>query len=189
MLLDLIKKNRSFRRFAPGYVPDTEALRSLVEYARFSATGKNKQTLRFRLVNEPGEAAAAYNSIKGWKMMLPGWAGQAENERPPAYIIILNDSARGNCLPADVGIAAQSITLGAAEQGLGCCMILSFNKKELCAALALPEGMQPELMIAVGKPGEEVLLDDLPKSGDTAYWEDDARRHYVPKRALEDLLV
>ncbi len=72
--------------------------------------------------------------------------------------------------------------------GLGGCMIGSFNAGSVHDALALAENIKPLLVIAIGKPDEEVILTDA-KDGSTAYFRDEDDRHYVPKRALTDLII
>ena len=49
MIADLIKKNRSFRRFFQDHVLDLEALLYLVDLARLSASAANLQPLRYIL--------------------------------------------------------------------------------------------------------------------------------------------
>ena len=61
---------------------------------------------------------------------------------------------------ADVGIAAQTLLLAAAEQGLGGCMIASFSKTALQEAVDFPAPFEPCLVIALGKPAEQVVLED-----------------------------
>ena len=52
----------------------------------------------------------------------------------------------------DVGIAAQTILLAAAEMGLGGCMIGNYNRADLIKALKLDKHLEPMLVVAVGKP-------------------------------------
>ena len=49
MLINTIQKNRSYRSFHKSRAVTEEKLRSLVECARFSASGNNRQMLRFLL--------------------------------------------------------------------------------------------------------------------------------------------
>ena len=65
----------------------------------------------------------------------------------------------------------------------------NFVRSEVAAALDLPEHLEPLLVVAVGKPDEEIVLTDLPEDGNTNYYRDAADVHYVPKRALEDLII
>ena len=48
---------------------------------------------------------------------------------------------------------------------------------------------QPDLVLALGKPVEDVRIVDLPAGGATEYWRDEAGVHYVPKRALSSVLL
>ncbi len=64
----------------------------------------------------------------------------------------------------------------------------SFNAGSLYDALVLAENIKPLLVIAIGKPDEEVILTDA-KDGNTAYSRDEDDRHYVPKRTLTDMII
>jgi len=44
------------------------------------------------------------------------------------------------------------------------------------------------LIVAFGKPDEEVVLTDA-ADGKTAYYRDAEDRHYVPKRALSEIVL
>ena len=69
-------------------------------------------------------------------------------------------------------------------------MLGTFKKGELVELLGLPENIEPDLVVAFGKPGEEIVLTDVGEDGDTGYYRDaDGKTHYVPKRKLEDLLI
>ena len=52
-------------------------------------------------------------------------------------------------------------SLGAVEKGLGGCMIGSFYKPKLMDLLKLPEGVEPNLIVALGKPAEKIVLTDV----------------------------
>lgn len=78
--------------------------------------------------------------------------------------------------------------LTAVEMGLGGCMIGNFNAGPVQDALGLKEEIRPLLIVAVGKPDEEVILTDV-VDGKTGYYRDEQDRHYVPKRKLEDLVI
>jgi len=45
------------------------------------------------------------------------------------------------------------------------------------------------LVLALGKPIEKVILEDLDPSGNTRYYRDELGGHHVPKRKLEDLVI
>ena len=53
----------------------------------------------------------------------------------------------------------------------------------------IPEHLQIRLVIALGKPAEKVVLEDVEPGGDIRYWRDKEGVHYVPKRKLEELIL
>ena len=117
------------------------------------------------------------------------WSGPAEGERPSAYIVILGDTEISKSFGCDHGIAAQSIMLGATERGLGGCMIGSIKKNALRETLEIPERYEIQLVLALGKPAETVVLEDVGPDGDIKYYRDEADVHHVPKRSLDDLIL
>ncbi|MDK2822411.1 MAG: hypothetical protein PWQ67_388 [Clostridia bacterium] len=190
MLKEIVKKNRSYRRFYENVVIERETLEELVDLARLSPSGGNKQALKFFISCEPEMNAKIFPNTF-WAGYLKDWPGPEEGERPSGYIIILEDKEIGMMNPrVDFGIAAQTILLGATEQGLGGCMIGIFKKKELMELLNISEEKYDILLIvAIGKPKEEVVIDEVGPDGDIKYWRDENQVHHVPKRALKDLII
>jgi nitroreductase len=188
MLKDLIRKNRSYRRFEQDYQIDLDTLRELVDLARLSASVSNRQALRFILSADPEVNAKIFSTL-AWAGFLTDWPGPAEGERPSAYIIILHDTDLTPSIGCDHGIAAQSIMLGATEKGLGGCMIGSVQRATLHELLSIAEHYEIMLVLALGKPNEKVVIEPLASHADFEYWRDEQSVHHVPKRALEDLIV
>lgn len=188
MLKDLVLKNRSYRRFQENVSIDIEVLKELIELARLSPSGANRQPLKYLLSCDPQSNAIIFPHL-AWAGYLTEWSGPAEGERPSAYIVILADTDISANVGCDHGIAAQSILLGAVEKDLGGCMIGSIRKQELQAALRLPSRYDILLVIALGVPKETVVLETLDAKGDVKYWRDANDVHHVPKRTLHDLVV
>ncbi len=188
MLRNLILKNRSYRRFHEHTLISRDTLRELVGLARLSASAANLQPLKYFLSHDPAKNALIFPHL-AWAGYLADWAGPAEGERPTAYIIILGDTAITRSFHCDHGIAAQSILLGAAEKGLGGCMIGSIRRDELRSALQIPDRLEILLVLALGRPKEEVVLETVGLAGDIKYWRDSAGIHHVPKRPLDDIIV
>ncbi len=187
MLRDLILKNRSYRRFYEDAVVEEETLSGLVDLARHSASGGNVQPLKYILSCDPEKNASIFPCL-AWAGYLKDWDCPAEGERPSAYIIIVGDGEISEAFGCDHGIAAQSILLGAAEMGLGGCMIGSIKGKKLCETLSIPERYEVLLVLALGKPVEEIVIDEA-DGGDIKYWRDDKNVHHVPKRPLDDIIL
>jgi len=188
MIHDLILKDRSYRRFRQHETIALEVLEELVDLGRLSASGGNVQPLKYVLSADAEKNALIFPHL-AWAGYLEDWPGPGESERPAAYIIILGDTQVSNGFGCDHGIAAQSILLGAAEQGLGGCMIGSVDRKALRAALRIPERYQVLLVLALGKPAETVVLETVGADGSIKYWRGSDGIHHVPKRKLEDVIV
>ena len=187
MIKDLILKNRSYRRFHQDTPISMETLKELVDLARISNSGANKQPLKYILVCDPETNAKIFDQI-GWAGALKDWPGPEEGERPTAYIIVLGDKAIGMA-GVDHGIAITNILLGAVEKGLGGVMLATVKKDVVRADLDIDEKYEILLVVALGKPKEIVQLDAVDEDGSTVYWRDDNQVHHVPKRKLEDIIV
>ena len=185
---DLLAQNRSFRRFEEHVRLERSMLVDLVGLTRLCASSANRQPLRFLIACTPEKTAAVFPHLR-WAAALADWPGPAEGERPAAYILILHDTRVPGGVEFDAGIAAQSMLLGAAEQGLGGCMIGSIDRKRLRADLQIPNEYEIVLVVALGKPSERVVLEEAKSPDDMAYWRDTAGVHHVPKRPLTELLV
>jgi nitroreductase len=189
MIKNLIKKNRSYRRFHEDRRVDAATLRELVDLARLSGSAGNLQPLRYITACDPQINAQIFACL-GWAAYLKNWPGPEEGEQPPAYIIILSDTAKANdYVGYDCGIAGQSILLGAVEKGLAGCMLGSINRKKLRHILNIETQFKILLVIALGEPKEEVVIETVGHDNDIRYWRDDKEIHHVPKRELADIIV
>jgi nitroreductase len=78
--------------------------------------------------------------------------------------------------------------LGASSIGLGGCIIASISKDELRKVLALPMKFEILLVLALGFPVENVVVDPI-TDGDVKYWRDAYQNHHVPKRTLDQIIL
>ena len=78
--------------------------------------------------------------------------------------------------------------LGATEAGLGGCIIASIKREELSNELSIPDNFEILLVLALGKPVENVIIEDI-KDDDVKYWRDSNNNHHVPKRSLNELII
>jgi nitroreductase len=185
---DLIRKNRSHRRFNEVAAVARSTLEEFVELARLSASAANLQPLKYILSATPARNAIIFQHL-AWAGYLENWSGPVEGERPAAYIIVLGDTTIADDFHCDHGIAAQSILLGAAERGLAGCIIGSIQRDKLRAALHIADQLEILLVIALGEPAERVVIETVGADGDIRYWRDAEGVHHVPKRSLDDLIV
>ena len=192
MLTDLVLKNRSYRGYNKSRKVTKEELMELVDIARLCPSSANIQPLCYYLAWEPDEVARIQEQTR--------WAGAITHMKlphpgmePPAFIVILQDTKINDSMTRfqkDVGIVAQTMLLAAAEKGLGGCMIGSCKRVEILEAVELdPQRYSLALVLALGKPKEEVRMVPVGEDGSTTYYRDENQVHYVPKRALEDILV
>jgi nitroreductase len=187
MIKDLILKNRSYRRFYQSEKISTRQLRKWVDLARNSASARNGQSIKYILCTDESFNAKIFELL-AWAGYLTTWPGPEEGERPSAYIVLLNDTLITGKYFCDDGIAMQSILLGATEDGYGGCIIHSVNRDKLREVLQLSEQYEILYVLALGKPKETVILEEM-KDGVTKYWRDEDQVHHVPKRALEEIIL
>lgn len=188
MIADLVRKSRCCRRFYQDEAVSPETLRALVNLARLAPSEMNLQPLKYVLSCDPHKNALIFPCL-GWAGYLKDWSGPPEGERPAAYILILGDTQLRPVFGIDPGIAAQTMLLGAAELGLGGCIIGSIQRPVLSEALQIPERYPILFAVALGKPKETVQIEEIGPAGETKYWRDAEGVHHVPKRALEEILL
>ena len=189
-LEQLVRKNRSYRGYDESVSVTSEQLYRLLSCVRLTPSSTNLQPLKFLVTNTPEENAKIFPYTK--------WAGKLshlhlpyQGHRPTAYVVIFIDrTIAQNPTPflKDVGIAAQTLLLGAVEQGLGGIMIGSFDHDAILKEFSLPDTLQPELVVALGKPDETIVLEDA-EGGEVSYYRDAQDVHHVPKRPLKELIL
>lgn len=188
MINDLVKANRSCRRFYEDQPVDLKTLESFVDLARLSASGANLQPLKYILACEAQMNAKIFSCL-AWAGYLKDWPGPEKGERPAGYIVILGDNTISQDFGCDHGIAGQSMLLGARAKGLAGCMLGSINRKALREILNIDSQLKILLVLAIGKPKEEVVIETVGPDGNIRYWRDKAAVHHVPKRSLQEIIV
>jgi nitroreductase len=186
-LKELFLKTRTYRRFDENHKIDIEILENLIDLARLSPSGGNRQPLKYLLFNKPEDCGKIFPYL-AWAAYLTEWPGPVQGERPSAYIIVLGDKTLTDNFGVDHGIAAHSIMLGASNEGLGGCIIASLKREELSADLRIPDKYEILFVLAVGKPIENVVIQEISEN-EVKYWRDEKGNHHVPKRNLKDLIL
>ena len=188
MLKDIVAANRSYRRFDNSAPVPMQTLEELAALARLCPSAANRQPLRLILCNDPADNEAIFACLK-WAAYLKDWDGPAPAERPSAYIVVLNTAKDWDMAKIDLGITAQTMLLGAVEKGLGGCMLGAIDREKLRSHLGLDPELEISLVLALGKPVEDVRVVDVPEDGSIRYWRDEAGTHFVPKRSMAELVL
>ncbi len=185
---NLLKEDRSIRRFDSSRRVSTDILEKLVELTRYCSSGRNLQPLRYRCVCSEEECREVF-PLLAWAGYLTDWPGPEESERPVAYLIqCLDLSLAKDCL-CDDGLQLQAITLGARALELGCCILKAFSPQKVADALGIDiTKYMPRYVVAVGYPVEKVEIEEM-LSDDYKYYRTADHVHHVPKRALSELLI
>ena len=188
MIKDYIERARSYRSFDESKPLKKELLVEFVNNARLSPSSINLQTLKYKICTEKEELDAVLPLTK-WAAMIKYEEIPPRGHAPTAYIIICIDKnvSDKEIFLRDVGVAAQTIMLSAAEYGYGGCMIGNFNPEKMAEALKLPDGIVPNLVLGLGAPDEKIILEDI-RDGKSAYYRDE-NGHHVPKRKLEEIIL
>lgn len=184
---ELVNRCRSYRRFDESLPVAESTLRDLIALARAVPSAANRQPLKYVLSCVPRANQRIFETL-AWAGYLKEWPGPEPGERPAAYVVVLLDTRITKNADTDVGIAAQTILLGATARGLGGCMFGAVKREELASRLGLPSHLEITLVIALGKPVEHVVLEDLPADGSIKYYRTPDRTHHVPKRSLDELI-
>ena len=184
---DLVTRSRSYRRFDAGFPVQEKTLRELVSLARTVPSARNSQPLKFVISCTPDRNARIFETLT-WAGYLTDWPGPSPAERPTAYIVVLVDRNISQEAGIDVGIAAQTILLGATERGLGGCMLGAVKRDTLAEHLGLPPHLAIALVLAIGRPVERIVLEALPSDRSIRYYRDAEGGHHVPKRDLDELI-
>lgn len=188
MLKDLVQRNRSYRRFYEDYPIEHDLLVELIDLARITPSAANRQPLKYIISNEPKKNSLIFPHLH-WAGYLEDWPGPQKGERPAAYILILGDREITTSFGCDHGIAAQTILLGAVEKGLGGCIIGAVNRDKLADALKIPPRYEILLVLALGRPKEQVILEPVGPEEDIKYYRDERDIHHVPKRSLSKIIL
>ena len=183
----LVEKTRSCRRFRQDIPVKQSALEEMIELARLSGSARNVQPLLY-ITSISIEMNKRIFPYLDWAGYLENWPGPTAGERPAAYIICLADQDLSSDPECDLGIATQSILLGATEQGLAGCRIAAISPK-LREELVLTDNLRIILVIVLGVPTDTIKLTEISPDESARYWRDSTGIHHVPKRQAVDIII
>ncbi len=146
--LELAKKRFSVRKFKSTPIKD-EDLNYILEAGRIAPSAVNYQPWQFIVIadkNKNDEVNALYQ--RDWF-----------NEAPVVIILIADHSLSWHRkedgkdhADIDIAIAADHMTLAAAERDLGTCWICNFEVRKTKEYFGLPDHLEPAVFLALGYP-------------------------------------
>lgn len=181
----LLLKNRSHRAYDTSYRVAMRQLETIVSVNTKIPSGKNGQTLRFKLIDTSSGGAdfCRFLHLGGF---LPELHLPAPGTEPQAFIVVCGTEPETPTVDIDLGISLQSMALKAVEIGLNAIIIRAFDHRQVQDALGL--SLEPLAVLAVGKGIDKIELVEVPAGSDLRYYRRDGI-HYVPKISIDDLLL
>ena len=165
--LHLAKKRFSVRSYSSDPVSD-EDLNYVLEAGRIAPSAANYQPWKFLVIREEKNLHAIH------ALYHREWFKQA-----PVVIIVLVDHSQSwhradgkDHADMDAAIAADHITLAAADRELGTCWICNFDKEKTIRHFNLPDHLEPIAFLPLGHPKTEA----------------DITRHDSKRKAFDELV-
>ncbi len=149
--IELAKKRVSIRSYKPDPVSD-EMLHEVLEAGRLAPTACNLQPFQFVVVHKKENLASLAAGYPG------NWFKEA-----PVVIAICTQASKAwkrkydarTLVDVDGAIAADHMTLAAADIGLGTCWVGAFDPKIIRKALGVPRTVEPIVLLTLGHPNEK----------------------------------
>ncbi|MDD5474744.1 MAG: nitroreductase family protein [Candidatus Methanoperedens sp.] len=164
IILDIIKKRRSIRKFDGAGIPQV-AMEQILEAGRWAPSGANAQPWRLIVVTNR-EKLAAIAECCYYKVFKSRHVGEAG----AAVVICADPDAGSQTYVLDAAIAGTNMTLMATSLGIGSCWIGAFEDQNLKAMLHIPERLKIIALIAFGyEVGKASVPPRLPLSGIVHY--------------------
>ena len=150
-LLPEIKNRISVRNFINREV-DPAALKRILEAGRIAPSAKNRQPWRFVVIKSQEKRHIFERAC----------FGQEHVGKAPVIIACCSTNTEYRMpngqlsYPIDISFAAAQMILQATHEGLGTCVITTFDEVILQEAITVPFSMRVVLLVLVGHPAETV---------------------------------
>ena len=180
----LLRRNRSYRGYDAKFEVRADQLHRIIETATLCPSARNQQVLRFRpVLKDESDKVLKYIRLGG---ALPELHLPLPGTEPRAFVVICSTVEESKHVDIDLGIVAQTMLLQATELGLGGICIGAFDHAEIREALGLP--YEPVLVIAFGRPAEQIELVECGEGDSLTYYRNEGV-HYVPKIRVDELII
>ena len=159
--LYLVCQRQSDRAYDSNRSIEKEKLDRIMEAARMSPSACNAQPWHFIVVDEPELKNKIADATSAKALGMNHFTKQA-----PVHIVIVEESANISSMIGgfvkqkhfphiDLGIVAAHISLAAADESLGSCMIGWFDEKKVKNLLDIPRSKKVLLIITLGYSSQE----------------------------------
>jgi nitroreductase len=173
-VMEAIKRRRSVRNYKPDPIPD-EVLERLLNALRLAPSGRNAQAWKFIVVRDADTrrrlaAACSFQRrpegqpfVADAPVVVVACGSEADaacgyRKDGELYITYGREAPREgitdrwSCLPVDLAIAMDHLSLAAMEKGLGTCWVAGLDELKVKKLLGIPADMRAPLLMPVGYP-------------------------------------
>jgi nitroreductase len=165
-LLAEIKNRVSVRLFEDRGV-DPESLQRILEAGRIAPSAKNRQPWRFVVIQDPEKrkiferASFGQEHVGKAPMIIACCSTNTEYRMPNGQL----------SYPIDISFAVSQMVFQAVHEGLGTCVITTFDEVMLQETLTVPYSMRVVLLLLVGHSAQALpsFRDRLPLERITSY--------------------
>lgn len=146
-VFEAVQQRRSIRAYKDTAVP-RDKLARILEAARLAPSARNVEPWHFIIVTDVAKKKALSEGL------FAGFLSQA-----PIVIVACGDKkASPDWYMVDVALAVENMVLTATSEGLGTCLVGSFDEKKVRSLLDVHDNFEVLVMLAVGYALEKLDL-------------------------------
>jgi nitroreductase len=180
-IYDAICGKRTIRLFQKKKV-SYDILEKCINGARLSSSARNDQPLEYIVIDDEVMIKRILPFIH-FGGFIP--EDSKKGNEPAALIVIIVKKDANRYYQYDVGIAAQNISLGLYENGIGSCMMGAIDRERIHEELKVPANIFVDLVISLGYPNEKPVVED--NNSRTEYYREASILH-IPKKTLSSII-
>ena len=146
-MYEAVQTRRSIRAYIDKPIP-REVMEKILEAGRLAPSARNSEPWHFIAVTNPEKR----------KALSKGMYAKFLTQAPLVIVACGDKKASPDWYAIDTSLAVENMVLVATGEGLGTCVVGSFNEKDVKAVLKIPENFEVLVMLAVGYAGEKLDL-------------------------------
>ncbi len=146
-VFEAIQERKSIRAYQDTPVP-REKLERILEAGRLAPSARNAEPWHFIVVTEAEKR----------KTLSKGIYAKFVAEAPLCIAVLGDKKVSSDWYAIDASLAIENMVLTAVNEGLGTCVVGSFNESDVKTALKIPENYEVIALIAVGYAREKLDL-------------------------------